>query len=111
MYPNGDMPRDTLIVAQVPKYPECLREAELEVRALLELIIERRRFRERVVRLPRSFAHRTFLVVDNLRLLQNGLLGPVISVRRYRGHRVLRWMGSGRDNKGNKHTFGFIVIR
>lgn len=89
MYPNGDMPRDTLIVAQVPKYPECLREAELEVRALLELIIERRRFRKRVVRLPRSFAHRMLLVLD-LRLLQNGLLGPVISVRRYRRHCVRR---------------------
>lgn len=104
------MPRNTLIVAQVPKDPERLREAELQVRALLELIVERGRLRERVVRLPRSFAHRMLLVL-NLRLLQNGLLGPVISVRRYRRHRVFRWMGSGRDNEGNKHTFGFIVVR
>lgn len=104
------MPCNAFIVSQVPKDPERLREAELEVRALLELIIERGRFRKRVVRLPRSFAHRMLLVL-NLRLLQNGLLGPVISVRRYRRHCVFRRMGSGRDNKGNKHTFGFIVIR
>lgn len=88
------MSRNTLIVAQVPKDPERLREAEREVRALLELINERGRPRERVVRLPRSLAHRMLLVLD-LRLLQNGLLGPVISVRHYRRHRVFRWMGRG----------------
>lgn len=83
-YPDSDVARNTLIIAHMAEDSEGLCEAELEILALLELVVELRWLRERAARLARARAQRKLLVLDLL--LQDGLLGAVIPVRRYRSH-------------------------
>lgn len=94
-YPNSDVARNTLIIAQMAEDSEGLCEAELEVLALLELVVELRWLRERASGLARTRAQRKFLVLDFL--LQDGLLGVVISVGRYRSH--CGWVGGWIDER------------